>query len=140
VSAHRRESEDDRGDMTVASGPGACNIGPAERARRRRAAFSTTALALLAAGALLAGGVPQIARLAVLPFAVTAAVTWLQVVRRFCVAFGAAGVQNFGSLGSTERVDDPAERVAHRNVALRMIVEGIVYGAIATAILVLLPV
>jgi hypothetical protein len=67
-------------------------------------------------------------------------VTWLQVIRRFCVAFGAAGVRNFGSLGSIERVDDPAERAAHRNAALRMIVEGVVYGAIATGILVLLPI
>jgi hypothetical protein len=127
-------------DMTVADRPAACNIGPAELARRRRSAVVVTGVAAIAAAFLVLGGGPPIVRLAIFPPAAAAAVTWLQVIRRFCVAFGAAGVRNFGTLGSTERVEDPAERTAHRNVALRMIVEGVVYGAIATGILVLLPV
>ena len=127
-------------DMTVADRPGTCNIGPAEIARRRRSAMFVTGVATIAAALLVLGGGPPIVRLAIFPLAAAAAVTWLQVVRRFCVAFGAAGVRNFGSLGSTERLDDPAERAAHRNAALRMVVEGVVYGAVATGILVLMPV
>ena len=127
-------------DMTVADRPGTCNIGPAEIARRRRSAILVTGAAAIAAALLVLGGGPPIARLAIFPLAAAAAVTWLQVIRRFCVAFGAAGVRNLGSLGSTERVDDPAERAANRAVALRMIVEGVAYGAIVTAILVLIPV
>jgi hypothetical protein len=127
-------------DMTVANRRAACNIGPAELERRRRSAILVTAVAAIAAALLLLSGVPPAVRLVVFPLAAAAAVTWLQVIRRFCVAFGAAGVRNLGSLGSTEVVEDPAERAAHRNVALRMIVEGVVYGAIATGILVLVPV
>jgi hypothetical protein len=127
-------------DMTVADRPGTCNIGPAEIARRRRSAIFVTGVATIAAALLVLGGGPPIVRLAIFPLAAAAAVAWLQVVRRFCVAFGAAGVRNFGSLGSTERLNDPAERAAHRNVALRMVVEGVVYGAVATGILVLMPV
>ena len=127
-------------DMTVADRPGTCNIGPAEIARRRRSAMFVTGVAAIAAALLVLGGGPPIVRLAIFPLAAAAAVTWLQVIRRFCVAFGAAGVRNFGSLGSTERLEDPAERAAHRNAALRMVVEGVVYGAVATGILVLMPV
>jgi hypothetical protein len=126
--------------MTVAYRPGTCNIGPDELARRRRSALLVTGLASIAAALLVLSGTPPIFRLAIFPLAAAAAVTWLQVIRRFCVAFGATGVRNFGSLGSTERVDDPAERAAHRNLALRMIAEGLLYGALATVILVLLPV
>ena len=127
-------------DMTVADRPGACNIGPAEIARRRRSAVFVTGVAVIAAAILVLGGGPPIVRLAIFPLAAAAAVAWLQVIRRFCVAFGTVGVRNFGSLGSTERLDDPAERTMHRNMALRMIVEGVAYGVIATGIVVLLPV
>lgn len=126
--------------MTAATRPAACNIGPAELARRRRSATWATALAIVAVGALIAIGAPPLARLAFLPLAVATAVTWLQVIRRFCVAFGAAGIRNFGSLGSVDRIENAAERSADRRVAMRMILEGVLYGAVATAILVILPV
>jgi hypothetical protein len=119
--------------------PRACNIGPAEIARRRRSAVMITGVAVLVAVALVGTGQPPVARLALLPFAAGAAVTWLQVVRRFCVAFGAAGIRNFGRLGESEAIADDAERAADRRVAARMIGEGLLYGAVATAIVVLLP-
>jgi hypothetical protein len=126
--------------MTAAYQAGACNIGPAEIARRRRSAAAATGLAVLVAAALVVSGVPPIFRVAVLPLAVTAAVTWLQVIRRFCVAFGAFGIRNFGPLGDVETVSDPAQRAADRRTVIRMIVEGLAYGAIATGIVVLLPI
>jgi hypothetical protein len=119
---------------------GVCNIGPAEIARRRRSAIGLTAVALVVAVVLVASGIPVVARLLLLPFAVGAGVAWLQVFRRFCVAFGAVGVRNFGALGSVEKVADAAARAADRRVALRMIAEGSLYGMLATAVVVLLPV
>lgn len=119
---------------------GACNIGPAEISRRRRSAIALTALALLVAAALVASGAPTLARLLLLPFAAGAGVAWLQVVRRFCVAFGAVGIRNFGTLGSVEKVADAAARVADRRVALRMIAEGSLYGLLVTAVVMLLPI
>jgi hypothetical protein len=77
-------------DMTVADRPAACNIGPAELARRRRSAVFVIGVVAIAAALLVLSGGPPIVRLAIFPLAAAAAVTWLQVIRRFCVAFGAA--------------------------------------------------
>ena len=112
--------------------PGVCNIGPAEIGRRRRSAITATVVAAIVALAIVAAGLPAIARLVLLPFAAAAAVTWLQVTRRFCVGFGAAGILNFGSLGTTISVTDAAARAADRRTALRMVLEGLVLGAVAT--------
>jgi hypothetical protein len=125
--------------MTAAYRPGTCNIGPAELARRRRSAAFVTVLAAAAAAILVVSGAPPIFRVAVLPLAAAAAVTWLQVFRRFCVAFGAFGIRNFGPLGAAEPIEDPAQRAADRRAAMRTVLEGLAYGAVATGILILLP-
>lgn len=120
--------------------PGACNIGPAEVARRRRSAAVVTLVAVVVAGVLVATGLPPLVRVLAFPAAAAAAITWLQVIRRFCVAFGALSIRNLGALGTVERVTDASAQSADRRTALRMILEGSAYGAIATAVLVVLPV
>jgi hypothetical protein len=91
--------------------PGACNIGPAEIARRRRTGIAGMAAALMLAAGLFIVGAPPVARIVVaLPLSV-GAVGLLQARFRFCVGFALAGLRNFGPLGATERVTD---RVAHR--------------------------
>ena len=97
----------------------------------------TVATGLLVVG-LLAAGVPATARLALWPFASAAAVTWLQVVRRFCVRFGSLGVENFGPIGPMAPVD-PRNRTADRRQAIGMILEGAVIGLGVTLLFVLLP-
>ncbi len=119
--------------------PGVCNIGPAEIARRRRSAISLTIVALVAAALLVASGVPAALRIAVWPFTAAAGVTWLQVIRRFCVGFGAAGIRNFAALGRAVRVDDDEARAADRRMALKMTLEGSSYGLLVALALVLLP-
>jgi hypothetical protein len=120
--------------------PGACNIGPEEIARRRRSAYVLFAVSIVVAGALLVAGAPHVARwILALPLA-AALVTWLQVRRRFCAAFGLGGIRNFGRLADRERVDRPEDRVADRAAALRLIRDGAVIGVVLTALFVLLPV
>lgn len=119
---------------------GACNIGPAELARRRRSAVALTVIALIAAGALVASGIPAAGRVILLPFAAAAAVSWLQVIRRFCVGFGVIGIRNFGALGTGASVGDAAARAADRRTSLRMIAEGSLYGSLVTFAVVLVPV
>jgi hypothetical protein len=116
-----------------------CNIGPAEIERRRRIAIALTVVTLGMAAGLLAAAVPPVARGVLWPFAAATAVTWLQVVRRFCVRFGAAGLENLGAPGE-ERPVDTAIRVADRNRALAMIAEGALIGLVATLAVVALPV
>ena len=119
--------------------PGACNIGPAEIARRRRSGFvGLGAAAALAAGLLLVDA-PVVARwLVALPLAV-GAVGFLQAHFRFCAAYGAAGVRNFGPLGSTERVEDAAARRADRAKAVGIAAASGAIGVAGALLLVLLP-
>ncbi|HTK44289.1 MAG TPA: hypothetical protein VL749_02905 [Patescibacteria group bacterium] len=116
-----------------------CNIGPDEIARRRRSALATTVATALAAAVLVGIQAPPIARLLIWPLATAAAVTWLQVVHRFCVAFGALGLENFGRLGDEVHVD-PRQRAADRRRALQLIFEGSLIGLIVALLLVAIPV
>ena len=116
-----------------------CNIGPAEIARRRRSAIAFTVVAGLVAAALVAFHVPPAGRLLMFLFATGAAINWLQVVHRFCVAFGTFGLENFGRLGEEIRVD-PAQRAADRRKVAQLLVEGSLIGAVVTLALVVGPV
>ncbi len=120
--------------------PGACNIGPAEIARRRRTGIvGLAAAAVLAAGLLLVDA-PAAARwLVAIPLAISA-IGFLQARFRFCAAYGAAGVRNFGPLGSTERVADAAARRADRSKAIAISLAGGAIGVAGAMILVLLPI
>ena len=116
-----------------------CNIGPAETSRRRRSAIAFTAVAGIVAMALVVADVPTLGRLLLFPFAAGAAINWLQVVHRFCVAFGALGIENFGPLGGEVRVD-PAQRAVDRRRVVQLVLEGSLIGAAATLVLLALPV
>jgi len=108
-----------------------CNIGPAEIARRRRLAILLTGLTVFLIAALLAAQVPTIGRLAVFPFAAAVGVTWLQVIRKFCVHFGAFGLENFGALGDEHPVA-PEIRWADLRQSFGMILEGLLFGLLVT--------
>ena len=118
---------------------GACNIGPAEIARRR--AFGRFGLAVsgLLALAMLGIGAPPLVRLLVALPVAGSAISLLQARLRFCAAFGIAGLHNFGKVGSQERVLDRAARLADRLTALRIIVAGTCVGLAAGAMLALVP-
>lgn len=115
-----------------------CNIGPAEIERRRRSAIAFTTVAVIVAVVLLALHVPLAARLAVFPFAAAAAVTWLQVVHRFCVGFAALGLENFGGLGEEVKAD-PALRAEDRRRLAQLVLEGSAVGAAVTLVLLVVP-
>jgi predicted nucleic acid-binding Zn ribbon protein len=115
-----------------------CNIGPAEIARRRRSAIAFTVVAALVAVALVAFDVPPPGRLILFPFATGAAINWLQVVHRFCVAFGAFGIENFGPIGSEAHVD-PAQRAADRRRVAQLVLEGSLIGVVVTVVLLVSP-
>jgi len=115
-----------------------CNIGPAEIARRRRFAVASTAGAAVIAVALVVAGTPAWIRLLFWPVAAGSAVAWLQVVRRFCVAFGALGLENFGRLGGETAVER-STRAADRRRALQLIAEGALIGLAVALALAALP-
>jgi hypothetical protein len=119
--------------------PPRCNIGPDEIVRRRRSAIVAAAVTAIVAVAMIAFRVPAPARLLLWPIAAGAAVAGLQVVHRFCVAFGALGLQNFGRLGQESHVD-PAMRAADRRRAFQLILEGALIGLLVALAVAAIPV
>lgn len=102
-------------------------------------AVALTLGVVLTAGILIAAGAPAPVRLFVWPLAWAAAVTWLQVIRRFCVAFGALGLENFGGLGRQVPVD-PSHRAEDRRRAFQLIGLGGLIGLVAALAVVAIPV
>ena len=131
--------------MQLEYAPGACNIGPDEIARRRRAAIVGAAATLaLGAALLLLGAAPgDPARLAVALPLTGAAIGWIQARRRFCMAYGLVGTFNLGPVGrdgALTRVVDPAALAADRRAALAIGAQGLVIGRVGALLFLFLPV
>jgi hypothetical protein len=108
----------------------ACNIGPAEIARRRRAGIVGLVAAGVLAVALVVLDAPTTARLLVgIPLAASA-IGFLQARLRFCAGFGMAGIRNFGAVGSVERVEDAAARHSDRMKAYRISLAAAAIGGV----------
>jgi hypothetical protein len=119
---------------------GACNIGPEEIAQRRRMGLVFLAIAVGIGVLLLVIDAPAWARFAVWPPLAAAFTTLEQVRRRFCVAFGMAGLRNFGPVvGLTQRIEDDEARATDRRTALWMATYCSLAAAAVTGLFVLLP-
>ncbi len=118
--------------------PGACNIGPAEIARRRRAGHVGLIATLVVLAALVVTGAPPLARLIVGLPAAAAASGYLQAALRFCAGFGSRGVFNFGPLGETQSVEDAEARRRDRGrsiqIGLGSLAIGVVVGVLAAVL------
>jgi hypothetical protein len=118
--------------------PGACNIGPAEIARRRRSGHVGLAAAVALLGALVVLDAPPVTRLLVAVPATVAASGYLQARLRFCTGFGSRGVFNFGAVGSTEQVADAEARRLDSRRSMQIngasVGAGIIAGVLAAAL------
>jgi len=111
--------------------PGVCNIGPDEIAKRRRTGHVGVIATIVTLIVLLAIGAPPLARFLVALPAALAASGYLQAYFKFCVAFGSAGVFNFGARGSTQHVVDAEARARDRQRVLQL---SLAIAAIAASI------
>ena len=113
---------------------GACNIGPAEIARRRRSGvLGLAAAAGLGLVLLAVDAAPMVRLLMFLPL-FSGILGLVQAQMRFCVGFGAMGVRNFGALGSTSKVEAHDALRADRRKAVAVTVGvALVAGALAVA-------
>ncbi len=85
--------------------PGVCNIGPAERAKRRMGGIIGTALMLVLFGILVAIHAPVAWRLLLFFPAFIGATGFLQDAFHFCAGFGLKGLYNVArSAGVTDNV------------------------------------
>jgi hypothetical protein len=120
--------------------PGVCNIGKREIRRRREGGYAGLVLMLLLLVALELFHVPRGWRFMLFFPAALTAVSFLQSGLKFCVNFGMRGVYNFGKLGKTYRVERQEDLKKDRAKATRMIVIGMVIGAIVSVVYFFLPV
>jgi hypothetical protein len=119
--------------------PGVCNIGPADIAFRRRSGHVSVAAAAGLLGVLLAARAPRLARLLVAIPAAGAASGYIQARSHFCAGYGSAGVFNFGSLGSQQKVTDDAARALDAARARRIGRQSLAIGLAVAGLAVALP-
>ena len=119
---------------------GACNIGPAEIATRRRGGLIGVGIAVALAVVLVVIGAPAWLRLLVFPPLAGGLISLEQARRHFCVGFAMAGLRNFGALGREEHITDTAERSADQRAALVMTGYCSAIAAVITLALVVLPI
>src|SRR5262245_8225675 len=125
---------------TVDYQPGVCNIGPAEIARRRRSGHVGAIASVILLLALVAIGAPPLFRLLlVIPVAVSAS-GYLQAYLKCCAGFGAAGVYNFGDVGTTDKVVDAAAKSRDRRKSFQISGASFAIGFAVAVVAVLLPV
>jgi hypothetical protein len=119
---------------------GACNIGPAEISRRRRSGIAGLLTAATLTILMLVAGTDPILRWIIAVPLFVGLLGLTQAWLRFCVAFGLAGVSNFGPLGGQTRVTEPAELRADRRRAVLVTVLVAIVSLVVTAVIVTLPV
>ena len=120
--------------------PGVCNIGKAEVRQRLIVSFVGLGAALVYAAVVLVTDASPAARWGIVIPLLAWSTGLVQARHRFCVAFGIAGAFNFGNLGSTSPVVDPAFRRADRITVMKIAGLSLAYALAATLGFVLLPV
>ncbi len=126
-------------DLELEYESGACNIGPAEIARRRRSGHAGLLMTVALLAVLLAVDAPPLARLLIALPAAAAAAGYLQARFRFCAAFGFRGIFNFDALGRSHFVADRAAALKDRRRAAQIVVGALVVGVGVGAVAVILP-
>jgi len=118
---------------------GSCNIGKGEIRRRQVVALIGLALSLSTFLGFIATSASTSARISIfIPFAVTF-IGWVQSRKKFCLAYGFMGTFNFGKLGDISRVADKASKAADRKTAIKILAEALLYAAMATAVVAVIP-
>jgi hypothetical protein len=114
---------------------GACNIGPAEIARRRRTGHVGLAISLALIATFVWLDAPTWVRLIVFLPAAVGAAGYLQAHFRFCADYGWRGVFNVGERAGHDRtttVVDPQARHADRRRAMLISAGSGVIGLVVT--------
>jgi hypothetical protein len=117
---------------------GSCNIGPAEIKRRYQTALIGGIAYLISAFALIARDASTSSRLIAFLPAMAASVGYVQARRKFCFAYGLAGLFSLEKAGATTKVKDPVALKADRAYALKILGISSLPAIVLTAVVVLL--
>jgi len=119
---------------------GACNIGPKEIARRRRAGLVVLLIAVGLGALLVAVNAPAVARALVFFPLWGGLVSLEQVRRKFCVAFAYAGIRSANPSETRESVVDAADLAADHAAARWMVTYCGLIALVVTGVFVVLPI
>lgn len=119
--------------------PGACNIGAGEIRQRQVVAVIGLLLFIASSITLFTVDAPRGTRLALFFPLMMASIGWVQSRKKFCLAYGFAGTFNFGKLGQLSRVHDKNALRSDRSTALKILLQGLAYATLVTAVIYLLP-
>ena len=119
--------------------PGTCNIGAGELRQRQVVAGIGFLLFIASSITLFTMDAPRESRLALFLPLMMASIGWVQSRKKFCLAYGFMGTFNFGKLGQLSRVSDKNALRADRSTAVKILLQGLVYAALVTAVMYLLP-
>jgi hypothetical protein len=126
--------------MTNTYQPGVCNIGPAERRRRRLSGYFGLIVTVITLIAFVVNEVPDLLRVLVALPAGLAAVGFLQSAMHFCVNFAMRGLYNLGDkLGGEKSVKEKEQRRADQRKGLLILFYAGLIAAATVAIALLLP-
>ena len=109
--------------------PGMCNIGPAERRKRRIGGIAGAVGTILLLIVLIVIDAPVLWRLILIIPATGAAIEFLQDALHFCVGFGVRGIYNvLNSTGITDNVEQESYRQKDRRKAWQIVGLSFVIG------------
>ena len=109
--------------------PGMCNIGPAERRRRRMGGIAGTVVTIALFAILVAVDAPLWWRLILLFPAAGAATGFLQDALHFCVGFGMKGIYNvINSAGVVDNVELEEFRLKDKKKAQTILIWSALIG------------
>ena len=119
--------------------PGVCNVGKNEIRQRKLVGLVGLFFSISSLIGLMAIDAPRGLRLGIFFPIMVAAVGYVQVRSKFCLAYGFAGTFNLGKLGDISRVSDPINRIADRRTAFKILLKSFLLASIATMVVFVLP-
>jgi uncharacterized membrane protein len=120
--------------------PGVCNIGPAERAKRRQGGIIALIISIVLLVLLITISAPKDWRLVLILPLSAAATGFLQDAFHFCAGFGMKGLYNvLNSQGITDNVISEEFRKKDRNKALNIIGLSFFIGLVVSGLTLLIP-
>lgn len=118
---------------------GSCNIGKGEIRRRQLVGFVGLLFSISTLLTFNAVDAPAAIRLGIFFPLMVASVGFVQSRSKFCLAYGFAGTFNIGKLGDIARVSSKEDRAADRKTALVILGKSLLLAAIATGVVLVLP-
>lgn len=119
--------------------PGTCNIGKGEVRRRQLVALLGLFFSISTLLTFNTVDAPAAIRLGIFFPLMVASVGFVQSRSKFCLAYGFAGTFNVGKLGDIKRVASKEDRAADRKTALVILGKSFLLAALATAVVLVLP-